>query len=74
MSTHIHFYNFASYIFQDENGDNRKIKVHVGDIVEIALVEHESGYARIEAIFKHRENDGQDHVFIYGMFLGLKMF
>lgn len=65
LSTHIHFYNFASYIFQDENGDNRKIKVHVGDIVEIALVENESGYARIEAIFKHHGNDEQDHVFIY---------
>ena len=32
---------------------------------EIALVENESGYARIEAIFKHHGNDEQDHVFIY---------
>ena len=63
LSTHIHFYNSASYIFQEENGDY--IKVRVGDVVEIALVENESGFASIRAILKHHGNDEQDYVFIY---------
>ena len=69
LSTHIHFYNSASCIFQEENGDYQKIKVHVGDVVEIALVKNESGFASIRAVLKHHGNDEQDYVL-----LGLKMF
>ena len=65
LSTHIHFYNSASYIFQEKNGDYQKIKVCVGDVVEIALVENESGFASIRAILKHHGNDKQGYVFIY---------
>ena len=65
LTTHLHFYNSASYIFQEENGDYQKIKVHVGDVVEIGLVEDEIGFASVRAILKHHGNDKQDHVFIY---------
>jgi hypothetical protein len=65
LSTHIHFYNSASYIFQEENGNYQKIKVHIDDIVEIALMENESSFASIRAILKHHGNDEQNYVFIY---------
>ena len=65
LSTQIHFYDSASYIFQEENGDYQEIKVRVGDVVEIALVDNESGFANIKAILKHHGNNEQDYVFIY---------
>lgn len=65
LSTRINFYGSASYTFQETNGDYQEIKVHVGDIVEITLVDDESGFANIKAILKHHGNDGQDYVFIY---------
>ena len=34
-------------------------------MVEIALVDNESGFANIKAILKHHGNDEQDYVFIY---------
>jgi hypothetical protein len=65
LSTHIHFYNSASYTIQKDKDDYQKIEVHVGDVVEIALVENASGFASVDAIIKHRGNDKQDYVFIY---------
>ena len=65
ISTRIYFYDSASYTFQEANGDYQEIKVHVGDVVEISLVNNESGFARIKAIIKHHGNDEQDYVFIY---------
>ena len=65
LSTHIHFYSSASYTFQEENGDYQKIEIHVGDVVEIALMEGECGFAIVKAIFKHHGNDEQDYVFVY---------
>ena len=34
-------------------------------MVEIALVDNESGFASVKAILKHHGNDDQDYVFIY---------
>jgi len=65
LSTRIHFYSSASYTFQEESDDYQEIKVCVGDVVEIALVDEESGFASVKAIFKHHGNDEQDYVFIY---------
>jgi len=48
LSNHIHFYSSAFYTFQEENGDYQEIKVHVGDVVEISLVNNESGFAKIK--------------------------
>ena len=65
LSTRIHFYNSAFYTFQGEDDDYQEIKVRVGDIIEIALVNNESGFASIKAIFKHNGNDECDYIFIY---------
>ncbi len=65
LSTRIHFYGSASYTFQGENGDYQEVKIRVGDMVEIALVDNESGFASVKAILKHHGNDDQDYVFIY---------
>ena len=65
LSTRIHFYNSASYIFQEEDGNYQKVEVHVEDVVEVTLVNNESGFANVKAIFKHRGNDQQDYIFIY---------
>ena len=65
LSTRIYFYGSASYTFQEEDGDYQEIKIRVGDMVEIALVDNESGFANIKAILKHHGNDEQDYIFIY---------
>ena len=65
LSTHIHFYNSASYTYQKDNGDDQKMEIRVGDVVEIALIGDESGFAKVNAILKHHGNDEQDYVFIY---------
>ena len=72
LTTHIHFYNSASYIFQEENGDYQKIKVHIGDVVEIGLVEDESVLQALEQ-FSNTTEMTNKIMFLY-MWLGLKMF
>ncbi|CAB4426984.1 unnamed protein product [Rhizophagus irregularis] len=47
LSTHIYFYNSASYTFQEENDDYQKINICVGDVVGIASVKVES-FAALE--------------------------
>ena len=58
LSTQIHFYGFTSYIFQGEYGDYQEVKVCV-DMVEISMVDNESGFASVKAILKHHGNDEQ---------------
>jgi hypothetical protein len=65
LSTHVHFYNSASYTYQKNNDNYQKMEIRVGDVAKIALIEDESGFAKVNAILKHRENDKQGYVFIY---------
>ncbi|POG66240.1 hypothetical protein GLOIN_2v1880014 [Rhizophagus irregularis DAOM 181602=DAOM 197198] len=67
LSIHIHFYNSASYTFQEENGDYQKINVCIGNVVGIASVKVES-FADVKAILKLPWNDGQDYIFTYYLF------
>ncbi|CAB4425196.1 unnamed protein product [Rhizophagus irregularis] len=64
LSIHTHFYNSASYTFQEENSDYQKINVCVGEVVGIASVKVES-FAGVKAILKLPWNDGQDYIFTY---------
>jgi hypothetical protein len=41
------------------------MEIRVGDVAEITLIGDESGFAKVNAILKHLENDEQDYVFIY---------
>ena len=65
LSTHVHFYNSASYTYQKNNDDYQKMEIRVDDVAKIALIGDESGFAKVNAILKHRENDKQDYIFIY---------
>ena len=57
------FFEYASFNFLKENGDNVLCHLHVGDVVSIKIEEGEN-YAMIKAIFSHQQEDGIRFAFV----------
>ena len=52
------FFEYASFVFDKENGDNVLCRLYIGDVVSIN-VEDGDNFAIIRAIFSHKKNDIQ---------------
>ncbi|CAI2163860.1 11054_t:CDS:1 [Funneliformis geosporum] len=59
------FYEYASYIQDDNYTSEIKCNLHKNDIVMIQVQDFDKSYAIIKAIFKHKGNDKQYYPFIY---------
>ncbi|CAG8499298.1 7132_t:CDS:1, partial [Dentiscutata heterogama] len=56
------FYNYITYTVLNTKG-SVKLKLHVGDIVELAKNSENITYARIRTIFTHQANDNKIYAF-----------
>ncbi|CAG8815702.1 1448_t:CDS:2, partial [Cetraspora pellucida] len=56
------FYNYITYTILNSK-DSIRLKLHIGDIVELAENSEGIIYARIRAIFMHQANDGLNYAF-----------
>jgi len=50
------FFEYASFLFDKENGDTILCRLHIGDVVSVNIEEGEN-FAIIRAIFCHKKND-----------------
>ena len=64
LNIDLEFYESIAYtILRGSNQGNIRLKLHVGDVVELKEVSEGIAYARIKSIFRHQANNGQYHAF-----------
>jgi len=52
------FYEYIAYTVKEDNGDKTRIRLRVGDIVDVTEEQEGVAYAQIKAIVLHKYNDG----------------
>lgn len=60
----ISWYEFASYIIEEENGTFSKVTLHLNDFIMINDEDFNESYAIIRGIFKHKGNNEKYYAFI----------
>jgi len=60
----VKWYELASYIFKEDNGNTSKVYLHLNDFVTIQEEQYKESYAIVKGIFKHVGNDKNNYAFI----------
>ena len=63
LNKNLEFYNSIMYTILKSNQEPIRLKLHVGDIVELNEKSEGIAYAKIEAIIWHQANNGQYYAF-----------
>ena len=64
MNKDLRFYGSIAYtVLGESNKDHIRLKLNVGDVVELEEESEGIAYARIKAIFWHQANDGRYYAF-----------
>jgi len=65
LDKNLEFYNSITYTILKSNQEPIRLKLHVGDIVELNEESEGIAYAKIEAIIRHQANNGQYYAFFF---------
>jgi hypothetical protein len=60
----ISWYEFASYIIEEENGTFSQVNLHLNDFITIDEEDFDKSYAIIRGIFRHKGNNEKHYAFI----------
>ncbi|PKC54996.1 hypothetical protein RhiirA1_446940 [Rhizophagus irregularis] len=65
LNRKLEFYNSISYTVLKDGQDPIRLKIHIGDIVELPEESEGIAYAKVKSIFRHQANNGQYYAFFF---------
>ncbi|EXX53839.1 hypothetical protein GLOIN_2v1880882 [Rhizophagus irregularis DAOM 181602=DAOM 197198] len=65
LNRKLEFYNSISYTVLKDGQDPIRLKIHIGDIVELPEESEGIAYAKVKSIFRYQANNGQYYAFFF---------